>query len=228
MTYRFISADNHLDLLWMPADAWQQRLPARFREAGPRVVETERGSFWQFEGEQRGAAADGSSNATMLRILRDRGFDAPDGTLPPSDPELLLHYMDQCGTYAAVTFGGVAWKVINDPELLKAVYAAYNEFAIDVGRATNGRVVILPNVTARFAEECPAQIEALARRGIKAVEFPYWDVREPLYEEVWEPTWRAAAEAGVVICGHLSVPGGPANAAPRRREPGWRGRPRCL
>lgn len=46
---------------------------------------------------------------------------------------------------------------------------------------------------------------------------PYWDVRTPLFEEAWEPTWRAAAEAGVVICGHLSIPGGPANAAPRRR-----------
>lgn len=168
----FISADNHLDLLWMPADLWQRGLPATLREAGPKVVETERGSFWQYEGELHGAAAAGSSNATMLRILRDRGFEAPDGSLPPSDPELLIDYMDQCGMHAAVTFGGVAWKTIEDPELLRGVYAAYNDFAVDVGRATKGRVVILPGVVPRFPEECPAQIEALAKRGVKAVEFP--------------------------------------------------------
>ena len=214
---QFISADNHLDLLWMPADTWQRRLPAHLREAGPKVVETERGSFWQYEGELHGVAADGSSNAAMLKILRDRGFEAPDGSLPPSDPELLVDYMDQCGMRAAVTFGGVAWKTMEDVELQRAVYEAYNDFAVEVGGATNGRVVILPGVMPRFPEECPGQIEALAKRGVRAVEFPYWDVRSPLFEEEWEPTWRAAAEAGVVLCGHLSIPGGPANAAPRRR-----------
>jgi predicted TIM-barrel fold metal-dependent hydrolase len=213
----FISADNHLDLLWMPRDLWQQRLPAKLREAGPKVVETERGSFWQYEGELHGTAADGSSNAAMLNILRERGFEAPDGSLPPSDPELLIDYMDQCGMLAAITFGGVAWKTMKDVELQRAVYEAYNDFAVGVGKATNGRVIILPGVFPRSPEDCPAQIESLARRGVKAVEFPYWDVRTPLFEEEWEPTWRAAAEAGVVICGHLSIPGGPANAAPRRR-----------
>jgi len=217
MTYKFISADNHLDLLWMPADLWQRALPARLREAGPKVVETDRGSFWEFEGEPRGVAADGSSNAAMLKIVRDRGFEAPDGSLPPSNPELLLDYMDQCGLYAAVTFGGVAWKVMENAELQMGVYAAYNDFAIDVGRATGGRVVVLPGVMPRDPAECAIQVESLARRGVKAIKFPYWDVRTPLFEEDWEPTWRAAAEAGIVICGHLSTPGGPANAAPRRR-----------
>jgi uncharacterized protein len=187
MTYKFISADNHLDLLWMPADLWQRALPERFRAAGPKVIETDRGSFWEFEGRQRGVAADGSSNAAMLQILRDREFEAPDGSLPPSDPELLLDYMDQAGVYAAVTFGGVAWKVMDDPELQLAVYRAYNDFAIEVGRATGGRVVVLPGVSPRDPAQCAVQVEDLARRGVKAIEFPYWDVRTPLFEEAWEP-----------------------------------------
>jgi predicted TIM-barrel fold metal-dependent hydrolase len=119
--------------------------------------------------------------------------------------------------YAAVTFGGLAWKGIKDPELRRAVYAAYNEFALEVRSAAPDRLVILPDVTACFPEECPKQIEDLARRGIKAVEFPYWDAGAPLNEEVWEPTWQAAEEAGVRICGHLSIPGG-AGAIPARRR----------
>jgi predicted TIM-barrel fold metal-dependent hydrolase len=216
MNYQCISADNHLDLIWMPRDTWQHGLPEKLRAAGPKVVETERGSFWEFEGQLRGAAADGSSNAQMLKILRDRGLEAPDGALPPSNPKLLLEYMDQGGMYAAVTFGGLAWKFIEDPELLKGVYAAYNDFALEVARQGQGRIVILPNITARLPEECPGQIEALAKRGVTAVEFPYWDAGAPLFEEVWEPMWSIAEEAGVRICSHLGIIGGP-GAVPRRR-----------
>src|SRR5262249_16741986 len=73
------------------------------------------------------------------------------------------------------------------------------------------------NVTARFPEEVPGQIEALAKREVTAVEFPYWDAGAPLYEEVWEPTWSVAAEAGVRICSHLGVIGGAEAIPPRRR-----------
>lgn len=72
-------------------------------------------------------------------------------------------------------------------------------------------------MTTRFPEDCPAQIEEIARRGAKAVEFPYWDAGQPLYEDVWEHTWSVAEEAGIRLCGHLGNPGG-ANAIPGRRN----------
>ncbi|HZT08388.1 MAG TPA: amidohydrolase family protein [Chloroflexota bacterium] len=217
MGYRCISADNHLDLLWMPRDTWQARLPSELRESGPKVVETDRGSFWEYEGELHGAAADGSSNGALLRILTDRGFEAPPGSLPPSDPSLLLEYMDQSGVYAAVTFGGLAWKGAKNPILRRAIYAAYNEFALEVRAAAPQRLVMLPNVTSCFPEECSQQITQLAKLGVKAVEFPYWDAGVPLNDELWEPTWAVAEEAGVRVCGHLGLPGG-AGAIPGRRR----------
>jgi len=216
VTYSCISADNHLDLIWMPRDTWQRGLPAKLREAGPKVVETDRGSFWEYEGGLHGPAADGADNARLLEILRGRGFDVPDGSLPPSDPDVLLRLMDQQGMYAAITFGGLSWKSARDPELLKAIYAVYNDFAFGVMAAAPERLLILPNVTARFPEDCPAQIEALAKRGARAVEFPYWDAGQPLYEDVWERTWSVAEEAGVVLCEHLGNPGGAGAIPPRR------------
>ena len=217
VNYTSISADNHLDLLWMPRDTWQRTLPAALREVGPKVVETDRGSLWEFEGSLHGPAADGSDNARMLNILREQGFDVPDGSLPPSDPQLLLRLMDQQGMLAAVTFGGLAWKSAKEPDLLKAIYAGFNEYAFEMMAAAPDRLIILPNVTTRFPEEVPAQIEALAKRGARAVEFPYWDAAQPLYEDVWERTWSVAEEAGIRLCGHLGNPGG-ANAIPRRRN----------
>ena len=216
MSYQCISADNHLDLLWMPHDTWQEGLPAKMREVGPKVIENERGSFWEWEGQVRGAAADGSSNAQMLQILRDRGLNAPDGSLPPSDPELMLKYMDEGGMYAAITFGGLAWKFCQDPALLKAVYAAYNHFALDVASQGGGRIVVLPNITARIPEACLGQLQGLVKRGVHAVEFPYWDAGAPMFDEVWEPLWSLADEADVRICGHLGTPGGP-QSVPRQR-----------
>jgi len=44
--YRFISADDHIDLRWLPKDLWTARLPANLRERGPRVVENDKGLFW--------------------------------------------------------------------------------------------------------------------------------------------------------------------------------------
>ncbi|HEY3116714.1 MAG TPA: amidohydrolase family protein [Chloroflexota bacterium] len=218
MNYTCISADNHLDLLWMPRDTWQRGLPARLRDAGPKVVETDQGSFWEWEGNLHGPAADGSDNGRLLDdILRSQGFEVPDGSLPPSDPEILLGLMDQQEMLAAITFGGLAWKSAKDPELLKAIYSVYNEFAFEVMAAAPERLVILPNVTARFPEECPAQIEALAKRGAKAVEFPYWDAGQPLYEDVWERTWAVAEALGIRLCGHLGNTGGTA-AIPQRRN----------
>jgi predicted TIM-barrel fold metal-dependent hydrolase len=217
VTYSCISADNHLDLIWMPRDTWQLALPAKLRGAGPKVVETDRGSFWEYEGGLHGPAADGADNARLLEILRGRGFDVPDSSLPPSNPDILLRLMDQQGMYAAVTFGGLSWKAARDPELLKAIYAVYNDFAFEVMAAAPERLLILPNVTARFPEDCPAQIEALAKRGARAVEFPYWDAGQPLYEDVWERTWSVAEEAGVVLCGHLGNPGGAGAIPPRRK-----------
>jgi len=39
MNYRIISADDHIDLQWLPKDLWQKRVPAQWRERAPKVVE---------------------------------------------------------------------------------------------------------------------------------------------------------------------------------------------
>ena len=49
MMHRFISADDHIDLRWLPKDLWSERLPARLRERGPRVIDNDHGAFWSWE-----------------------------------------------------------------------------------------------------------------------------------------------------------------------------------
>src|SRR3989442_98938 len=46
MEYRIISADDHIDLQWLPKDLWQKRVPASWRERAPKVVDTSDGPYW--------------------------------------------------------------------------------------------------------------------------------------------------------------------------------------
>ena len=44
--YRIISADDHIDLQWLPKDLWQKRVPLPLQERAPRVVDTPDGPYW--------------------------------------------------------------------------------------------------------------------------------------------------------------------------------------
>src|SRR5688500_2112254 len=46
MDYRIISADDHIDLQWLPKDLWQSRVAAAWRAQPPRVVDTDDGPYW--------------------------------------------------------------------------------------------------------------------------------------------------------------------------------------
>src|SRR4249920_2905337 len=50
MDYRMISADDHLDLQYLPADLWTARLPQSLRHRAPHVEHRDGGSVWMCDG----------------------------------------------------------------------------------------------------------------------------------------------------------------------------------
>jgi hypothetical protein len=64
MDYRIVSADDHIDMLWLPKDLWQTRVPAPWRERAPRVVDTAEGPYW-FCGDDRWDAWGGRKGAAV-------------------------------------------------------------------------------------------------------------------------------------------------------------------
>ena len=42
--YLYLSADNHMDVTWYPKDIIQSRIAAKYRDAAPKVVETDAGT----------------------------------------------------------------------------------------------------------------------------------------------------------------------------------------
>ena len=187
MHYAFNSADNHLDSRWLPGDLWQKRVAAKFRDAAPKVVETDNGTAWEWEGKVRGNAADGRDNA-QLRAQYFPNQDLPAGSLPPADPNIVLRHMDMASTYAGVFFGDTRKWAIEDPALKKEVYRAYNDFCLELSSHDPDRLIYLPNLPTAFPEDCPAEIERLAKQGARAVEFGVFDVGVPLYDLAWDAT----------------------------------------
>src|SRR5678815_4671586 len=95
VTRRFISADDHIDLRWLPKDLWHQRLPARLRERGPRVIENDKGAFWSWEDQTfspHGYYTAAQGSGAMWAI--ERGGVMRPGELRPTTAALRLSDMD--------------------------------------------------------------------------------------------------------------------------------------
>jgi hypothetical protein len=51
MANTLISCDDHMDLQQLPADLWQTRLPAKFRDRAPHVEERDGQAVWICDGK---------------------------------------------------------------------------------------------------------------------------------------------------------------------------------
>src|SRR2546425_349192 len=73
MEYRIISADDHIDLPWLPKDLWEKRVPAQWRQRGPKVVDTPDGQFWVCGDERWDSWGGRKGAAEEVRYLKKIG-----------------------------------------------------------------------------------------------------------------------------------------------------------
>ena len=164
--YRFISADDHIDLRWLPKDLWRERLPARLRERGPRVIENEQGSFWTWEDQlfsPHGYYTAAQGSGAMWAI--ERGGVMREGELRPTNAELRLVDMDRDGAEASIMYGPTDPMPIADPELRRACYEAYNDWLIDFCAAKPERLIGVAQLSLEDPEAARGELERLAKRG---------------------------------------------------------------
>src|SRR5439155_27288520 len=173
------SADNQLELRWVHKTAGQDRVAARFQNDTPKVVETENGTFWEWEGKLRGPSADGRDNAKYRQHFASMGVDTPDGSLPPSDPKVFLELMDMAGIYSAVIYGFTRKPNFEDAELWRECYRAYNDFLLDFDSHAPERIIAPPQMPVVFPETCLAEFLRVVARGSKAVECVVFGAAKP-------------------------------------------------
>ena len=131
---KLISVDDHL--VEHPR-VWLDRLPAKWHEMAPQVVEVGETEQWKFEGVVNGMTG---LSAVVGTDLRERGLDPmrfEDMRRACWDPVARLADMDTDGVHMQLCFpnysgfaGGRFYRA-KDKELALACVQAYNDYVID-------------------------------------------------------------------------------------------------
>jgi len=205
--YRFISADDHIDLRWLPKDLWSERLPARLRQRGPRVVDTEKGAYWTWEDRlfsPHGYYTAAQGSGAMWAI--ERGGVMREGELRPTSAALRLIDMDRDGADASIMYGPTDPMEFSDAELRRSCYEAYNDWLNEFCAASPTRLIGVPQLSMEDPDDARRELERLTKQNrVRHVNILASRATPAVYDTAWEPFWTLAEEIGIPVGFHLAV-----------------------
>ncbi len=212
-----MSADSHMDLIYLPPDTFTSRLASTWGDRSPHVVERDGRKLW-VSGDDvlgpYGVYGPGVTGGRRGRILVEAGFASGRETRP-SNPAQRRADQERDGVEAEVIYGiiGISrglfgTRGITDPELLTVVYRAYNEYIAEFDQTMPGRFFGLGCLPNHDAEAAAKEIQHCAGLGLRGAVFVPWGAAMPAWHEMWEPMWSAAEESDLVISFHVFEGGG--------------------
>ena len=191
---RIISADDHMDLNVLPVDLFTSRVAAEWRDAAPRVVDTDDGPFWVAEG--RRLRPSGQKPAGLISSGGDRG-------LRPGVPAQRLEDLDADGIDASVIYGPVGPDFVKDKGLRAACLRAYNDWAAEFNRACPDRLVVLAVLPSHDAGAATDELQRVAAMGHRGAIVEFFEAETPPFEDRWEGFWALAEETRLPVHFHL-------------------------
>ena len=216
--YTVISVDDHLvEPPWL----FEGRLPKKFEDQAPKIVETATGAQeWHFDGK---VFAQMGFNALVGRVDRD------DFTFEPArfddmrrgcfDIHERIKDMDVVGVWASICFPsqitgfcGRIYSDAKDPELGLAATQAFNDWIHDEWWGTYPERIVPMGITyLRDPHKGAEEIRRNATRGFVAVSLPEqpWMAGLPSIHdhEYWHPILQACVDTDTVICLHIGSSG---------------------
>ncbi len=216
--YTLFSVDDHL---MEPKHTFEGRLPAKFSEQAPQVVETEEGhEVWMFEEQpyfQVGFMCVAGRPREDHRVEPSRYEEVRPGCY---DIHHRIKDMDIGGIHASVNFpsgvtgfGGTLFSEAKDQELGLACVRAWNDWLWDEWHSPYpDRIVPLGITFLSDPEKGAEEIRRNAKRGFTAVtmpEQPHELGYPPVFDDYWEPIIRACAETETVVNLHIGSSGFP-------------------
>jgi predicted TIM-barrel fold metal-dependent hydrolase len=213
--HTLISVDDHLV---EPPHLFEGRMPAKFADRAPRVIEREDGSqAWLLDGAVLSQIAINAvaGRPVEQQFLEPTRFDELRRGM--WDIDARVRDMDIDGVYAslnfpsAMGFAGVRLTMLDDPDFALAVTRAWNEWHIEewAGRHP-GRIIPCQLPYLFDAGIAAAEVRANAARGFHAITFPESTFRvglPSLHHGYWDPLWAACEETGTVVCIHAGSGG---------------------
>ncbi|BCP08106.1 MULTISPECIES: amidohydrolase family protein [Mycobacterium] len=212
--HQIVSVDDHL--VEHPR-VWQDRLPAKYREAGPRIIERDGKHLWSYDGVIYPTIG---LNAVAGRPMQEWGLDPVryEDMIPGCyDPVARIADMDLDGTQAALCFpsfpgfAGGTFQRAQDKELALLCVKAWNDFYIEEWCPTAPeRYIPLALLPTWDIDACVAEAERTAAMGARTVSFP--DSPVPLglpsfHSDHWDPLWQICSEAQMPVSMHFGSGG---------------------
>jgi uncharacterized protein len=220
MQYKSISADGHVN---EPPELWVKNLPEKFRDRGPRVIETPntKGHAWLMEGQTRPSVMgfssmyfrsskrfDRASLVEGFKQIKDRGVRYEDLFPGSYDPAARVDEILEDSIDAEVIFNGVGtvWtgiKLCPDKELALACYRVYNDWIADFQAYAPERFICNGTLPTTGLDDAIAELHRCAELGLRTVQlesYPSGSFSDPSPED--DRFWAAAVELGMPINVH--------------------------
>ena len=223
-----ISVDDHV---LEPPNVWQDRVPAKYKDAAPKVVTRDGEEYWEFEGRKyptSGLAAVAGKQTEDITPHALRYEDMRPGCY---DPKARLADMDEAGVVASLNFpsfprfAGQAFMEADDSELGLQCIQAWNDWMLDEwcgtapGRYIPGTLVPFWDIEASVRE-----VERCMAKGSKGIIFSENPAKlkykgEPMksihsVDRHWDPLWSVLQETGLPLCMHYGSSSTMAQTAP--------------
>jgi len=206
-----ISVDDHVV---EPPDMFDGRLPARYADRAPRVIERADGrEMWLFEGVE---IPNFGLNAVSGRPEEEYGIEPTryDEIRPGCwDVAARIDDMNAGGVLASMCFPsfpqfcGQIFANTEDKDLALAVLRAYNDWNIEGwAGAAPGRLIPLALIPYWDPQLMADEVRRVAAAGVRAVtwsENPEKLGVPSFHSEHWDPFWQACDDAGMVVCLHI-------------------------
>lgn len=227
---KIVSADDHVV---EPPTLWTDRLPAKYKDVGPRVVR-ERGRVGLVDGDFRYETTDDGDPVDVwvyedIRVPQSLlgaavGYEVDDMELRvitfddmrPGcyDPAERLKDMNVSGVERSVCFPNLFARFCGqrflqgkDRELARLCVEAYNDFMVDEWTAgSDGRLIPLGILPLWDVELCTAEVMRIADRGVHNVcfsEIPPFLGLPSLHTDYWDPLFSACEDANTAILIHI-------------------------
>jgi predicted TIM-barrel fold metal-dependent hydrolase len=214
---QIVSVDDHV--IEHPT-VWTDRMPAKYKDAAPRIERAEDGNdWWIYEGAKAGNFA---LNAVAGKDPKDFGMDprSYDDMLPGCyGIEDRIKDMDAEGVHVQLcfpNFGGFAGSVFaksKDMDVAVAATRAYNDFILDewCAHAPERQIPLMMTPYWDVAETV-REMHRTAAKGARSVTFPELPDRLGLpswHTDHWDPIFAAAQELNMPLSLHFGSGGSP-------------------
>lgn len=199
-----ISADDHIDLCYVPRTLWQSRLPARLRERAPKVIASEDRQVWVREDKVWGIWGSKRTDGRKV-VFDDAGVpeEAEPGVWRATTPKYRLHDMTRDGVHAQVIYNFLDWS-FEDQELKTACIEAFNSWlSEEFCSAAPARLYGLATLPTQDPDAALKELGRIAKLGLRGAVFDVFSTPNPIFDPVWDPLWATAAEAGIPMSVHI-------------------------